>query len=165
MPDHVKQHTENIIRKGYLLHSISINTFFCVYIMQIRYCLPSIRISHMHHPINVQMSKNALKCHFQFLFEATFLQLTCTVFQRVLSYPACCGNDRGRRWESINWEVVRGRERESPSHAISGSSAWRGGSVCKLSATRFRFLLKIAVPYLKVSSSAEGRNERDCALL
>lgn len=30
---------------------------------------------------------------------------------------------------------------------------------------RFSFLLKIVVPYLKVSSTAKGRNERDCALL
>lgn len=66
--------------------------------------------------------------------------------ERLLSYPACIGADR-----------------ES---ALIGRLSEEGDPTASCQTGRdLAFLLKTVVPYLELSSTAEGRNERDCALL
>ncbi len=111
--------------------------------MQMRCCLWTLI---MHHPINVQPPLIVSDQH------SNVFPLVWSTRALCFGGPACCGDDGGRRWrlsESVSftchqWIISPGRR-----------------SVCKLSAREISLLLKIVVPYLKVSSTAKGRNERD----
>ncbi len=108
-------------------------------------------------------AKNALKCHFLLLFEATFLQHTC-----IVSHWSCHSQHAVGMTEEDAGRALIGRlsERESPSHAISGSSARGGGSVCKLSAGEISLFIKDCCAISQGLIDSQGKKwKRSCSII